>query len=331
MNSERGRVAAEQLLPPVFLARLGLILPPEVYQSTLASFAEPGRCTFRVNTLKTTIADCVSELRLLGLELQPWDFIGEGFSVSAQQRQTLVYTAAHERGDIYIQNYSSMVPPRILKVEPGQEVLDLAAAPGGKTLHLAAIMGDKGRLAAVELVKQRFHRLRRNVERSGASIVHLYCKDGGAVGRQVPGRFDRVLLDAPCSSESRFALAQPKSWSYWSEKKIVQMQRKQKQLLYSAVLASKPGGLIAYSTCSFAPEENELVVAHVLKKFAGQLSLEEIDLPLPNTMAGLAQWRGREINPALQRAVRILPTATMSGFFVCLLRKHQESVGFSRS
>jgi 16S rRNA (cytosine1407-C5)-methyltransferase len=320
-NSKPEQAVADKL-PPAFLERLRLILPQQYYQSALASFAQPGRCTFRVNTLKTTIAGCISDLRLLGLELRPWEFIAEGFSVAAEQREALVYAAAHQRGEIYIQNYSSMVPPRLLKVEPGQEVLDLAAAPGGKTLHLAAIMGDRGRLAAVELVKRRFHRLRHNVERSGASIVHLYCKDGSVVGRQVPGRFNRVLLDAPCSSESRFTLAQPKSWSYWSENKIAQMQRKQKQLLYSAVLAAKPGGLIAYSTCSFAPEENELVVAHVLKKFAGQLSLEEIDLPIANTMAGLGQWRGREINPALQRAVRILPTATMSGFFVCLLRKH---------
>jgi NOL1/NOP2/sun family putative RNA methylase len=322
MNSEHDLSAAEQQLPPIFLERLQLILPQQCYRETLASFADPGRCTFRVNTLKTTVAECIGELRLLRLDPLPGEFINEAYSVPWEQRETLVYCAAHERGDIYIQDYSSMVPPALLQLAPGQEVLDLAAAPGGKTLHIAAIMENRGRLAAVELAKQRFHRLRNNIERGGADIVHLYCKDGSKVGRQVPGRFDRVLLDAPCSSESRFSLARPKSWSYWSENKIGQMQRKQKMLLYSAVLATKPGGLIAYSTCSFAPEENELVVAHVLKKFAGQLSLEAIELPLANTMSGLEQWRGRAINPELRHALRILPNETMSGFFVCLLRKH---------
>ena len=322
MTSEHDLSAAEQQLPPGFLKRLQHILPPTSYRDTLASFADPGRCTFRINTLKAGVADCIAELRLLGLDPLPGEFIDEAYSVSREQRETLVYCEAHERGDIYIQDYSSMVPPALLQLAPGQEVLDLAAAPGGKTLHIAAIMANRGRLAAVELAKQRFHRLRNNIERGGADIVHLYCKDGGVVGRQVPGRFDRVLLDAPCSSESRFSLAQPKSWSYWSENKISQMQRKQKQLLYSAVLATRPGGLIAYSTCSFAPEENELVVAHVLKKFSGQLSLEAIELPLANTMSGLDQWRGRAINPELRHALRILPNETMSGFFVCLLRKH---------
>jgi 16S rRNA (cytosine1407-C5)-methyltransferase len=312
----------QQQLPQRFVERLQQILPRRHYARVLASFAAPSRCTFRVNTLTTTVVDCITELRGLGLEPQPWAFASNAFSVPQEQRRTLAYADAHERGDLYMQNFSSLVPPLLLQVAPGQEVLDLAAAPGGKTLHLAAIMGNHGRLAAVELVKARFHRLRRNVEQGGASIVHLYCKDGSRVGRQVPARFDRVLLDAPCSSESRFSLQQPRTWAYWSENKIAQMQRKQKQLLYSAVLAAKPGGLIAYSTCSFAPEENELVIAHVLKKFGEQLAVEAIELPFDNTLPGLDHWRDRALNPQLHGAVRILPTETMSGFFVCLLRKH---------
>ena len=130
-----------------------------------------------------------------------------------------------------------------------------------------------------------------------------------------------MLLDAPCSSEARFKLAQPESWQYWSERKILEMQRKQKQLLYSAVLAAKPGAPVVYSTCSFAPEENEAVVAHVLKKFSGRLQVEPLQLPFENAIPGLTQWRGKVFDSQVAGAVRILPTDTMGGFFVCLLRK----------
>lgn len=309
-------------MPPLFIERLQEILPGDRYRAVLAGFSPRSRCTFRVNTLRLSVADCLEQLRELALEAEPWGFIPEAFSVPVAQRERLVHSGLFERGDIYVQNFSSMLPPVLLQARAGEEVLDLAAAPGGKTLHLAAMMSDRGRLAAVEVVKSRFHRLRLNVERSSASIVALYCKDGRKVGRQVGERFDRVLLDAPCSSESRFELERPESWQYWSEHKIADMQRKQKQLLYSAVLAAKPGAPIVYSTCSFAPEENELVISHVLKKFDGRLSVEPVVLPFPNTMAGLTLWRGKTLNPQVERAVRILPTDTMDGFFICALRKH---------
>ena len=98
--------------------------------------------------------------------------------------------------------------------------MDLAAAPGGKTLHMAALMQNKGRIAAVESVRSRFFRLRRNLEQFGVKIADTYLKDGAQVWRVRPEHFDRVLLDAPCSGEGRFTTTDPKSFAYWSEKKI---------------------------------------------------------------------------------------------------------------
>lgn len=321
MSHDTPPVSAEELLPPLFVERLQQILPGQAYQRVMQSWSSPRRCTFRINTLQLPVEQALEKLCEQGLAPEPWEWLEEGFSVSATARQELVHSAMFERGEIYIQNYSSMVPPVLLDPQAGEEILDLAAAPGGKTLHLAALMQNQGRLAAVEVVKSRFHRLRLNVQRGGASIVALYHKDGIKVGRQVGGRFDRVLLDSPCSSEARFKLESPDSWQYWSERKIAQMQRKQKQLLYSAVLATKTGGRIVYSTCSFAPEENEAVVSHVLKKFAGLLEVEAVELPFDNTMSGLTEWRGRAFNPQLAAAVRLLPSETMDGFFICSLRK----------
>lgn len=313
--------SAEEELPPLFLARLREILPDPVYGEVLQTWSRPRHCTFRINTLLLGVEEGLEQLQAQGFEPRPCPWLPEGFSLQPAAREALVHSEMASSGAIYIQDYSSMVPPMVLAPGAGEEVLDLAAAPGGKTLHMAAMMQDLGRLAAVEVVKSRFHRLRANVERSGASIIALYHKDGSKVGRQVAGRFDRVLLDAPCSSEARFKPGSPESWQYWSERKIAQMQRKQKQLLYSAVLAAKAGACIVYSTCSYAPEENEAVISHLLKKFSGALEVEPLHLPFDNTMAGLGEWRGKAFNPQVTGAVRILPSETMDGFFVCALRK----------
>ena len=186
---------------------------------------------------------------------------------------------------------------------------------------MAAMMENRGRIAAVEPVKGRFFRLRRNLETFGVSIVDTYLKDGREVGWKVPERFDRVLLDAPCSSEARFTTTDSSSYSHWNEKKVKEVQRKQKKLIASAVAALKPGGTLVYSTCSFSPEENELVVQHALKKFAGQLTVEPIGLDLENFRRGLSEWKQKKLRPELSRCVRVLPTSIMHGFFLCKLRK----------
>ena len=128
-------------------------------------------------------------------------------------------------------------------MKPEESVLDLAA--GGKTLQMACMMNNQGALSAVEPVKNRFFKLKANLEQQGASFVKTYLTDGRTVGGKCPERFDRVLLDAPCSSESRFTQLNPDSWSHWSIKKVKEVARKQKKLLMSALYSLKPGGVAA--------------------------------------------------------------------------------------
>ena len=116
-------------------------------------------------------------------------------------------------------------------------------------------------------------------------------------------------------------MGEPKSWAYWSEKKIAEMNRKQRKLLYSAVQCLKPGGILVYSTCTFAPEENEAVVDRALGQFGDALDVEDIELSFDNAEPGLAQWRGKAFDGRLRRARRIVPQGAMEGFFVCCLRK----------
>jgi 16S rRNA (cytosine1407-C5)-methyltransferase len=223
-------------------------------------------------------------------------------------------------GRIYIQGLSSQLAAIILDPRPGETVLDLAAAPGGKTLHIAALMHNEGQLSAVEPVKHRFFKLKANLERGDASMVKTYLRDGREVGNKVPERFDRVLLDAPCSSEARIRSGRPETWAHWSEKKIKEVARKQKRLLISAIRALKPGGTLLYSTCSFAPEENELVIQDALRRYP-EMKVIPADIPVDNVQQGLSEWAGKSLNPEVKKCTRILPNQHMDGFFLCLLQK----------
>jgi 16S rRNA (cytosine1407-C5)-methyltransferase len=160
-----------------------------------------------------------------------------------------------------------------------------------------------------------------NLRRCGVTNVQFYQRDGRSVGRLVPERFDRVLLDAPCSSESRMRWLDQQSFEHWSLRKIRETQRKQKSLLRSAYAALKPGGVMVYCTCSFAPEENELVVNALLKKTDARL-LPIADAP-KHTRSGLTRWMGKELNSMLTYSLRIIPKGPWDGFYLALIEKPQ--------
>ena len=226
---------------------------------------------------------------------------------------------AASSGKVYIQNPSSLLAVRVLDPQPGEEVLDLAAAPGGKTIAMAAIMGNTGRIAAVEPIKGRFHRLRANVARCGVTNVAFYQRDGRGVGKAVPERFDRVLLDAPCSSEARMRWDDPASFKHWSRRKVKETQRKQKSLLRSAYAALKPGGTLVYCTCSFGVEENEAVVQHLLEKSDAQV--QPIEQRPAHSMSGVSQWQNKALSGPLAHTLRVVPHDVWDGFYIARLSK----------
>ena len=308
-------------LPESFVQRLAEILPRDRFGGCLESFSQLKPTSFRVNRLRTTEEGLLEELESEGFGLTRIPWSSGVFPIDPDQRRQLTDSAAFSEGRIYIQGLSSMLAPLVLDPRPGETVLDLAAAPGGKTLQMAAMMENRGRISAVESVRGRFFRLKANLERHGATLVRGYLMDGRAVGAKVPERFDRVLLDAPCSSEARFTTRDKASWAHWSLKKIKESARKQKRLLDSAIRSLKPGGTLLYCTCSFAPEENEMILDGQLRRYQGQLSIEPLELPLDNIQPGLVEWRGKTLNEDLVGAVRILPTSEMDGFFLCRLRK----------
>ncbi len=308
-------------LPEAFVERLSDILPASDLAPTLESFSRPRSASFRINTLVADSEEVVGELEGDGLELRQVGWLPTAYVVPSVQRRQLLDSSANREGRIYVQNLSSMIPPLALDARPGEEILDLTAAPGSKTHQLACAMENTGRITAVEVVRARYYKLRDNMERLGADCVRPFFQDGTRTWRHRPEFFDRVLLDAPCSSEGRFRSNVPDTTKYWSPRKVSEMSRKQRRLLYSAIRCLKPGGTLVYSTCSFSPEENEVVVHKLVAKFDGAVRIAPIPMEHPQFRDGLTWWRGREFNDSMSMTRRILPNASMDGFFVCRLEK----------
>ncbi len=310
-------------LPEAFSERLEKIVPREHFNAIIQTFDTPKRVTFRFNPLKTTPSELEAELARDGIvyERVRWDILEGVYRINPEDKLRLTQTSAFYEGRLYIQNLSSMIAPVLLAPKPEETVLDLAAAPGGKTLMLAGMMQNTGWLSAVELQRERFFRLCDNLKHQGVTNAHTYMTDGRSVGKKCPEMFDRILLDAPCSSEARFKTHEPKSMSYWSIHKVKETSKLQRRLLLSAFDALKPGGKLLYSTCSFSPEENESPLQHLLERHGERLKTIPLTLPFDNIQKPLIRWGKEVYDERIQNAVRILPTDTIDGFFICLLEK----------
>ncbi|MFA6144471.1 MAG: RsmB/NOP family class I SAM-dependent RNA methyltransferase [Sulfurimonas sp.] len=312
-------------LPEAFKERLEKIVPPEQFSVILKTFDTPKQVTFRVNTLKSTPQKLETELTKANIPFETvgWQttFLEGVYRISPEHKLALTQTDAFYSGRLYIQNLSSMIAPILLAPRPEETVLDLAAAPGGKTLMLAGMMENTGWLSAVELSRERFFRMCDNLKSQGVTNAHTYMTDGRSVGKKCPEMFDRILLDAPCSSEARFKTHDPKSMSFWSIHKVKETSKLQRRLLLSAFDALKVGGRLLYSTCSFSPEENESPLQHLLERHGEHLKTLPLTLPFDNIQKPLKRWGKEVYDERIQNGVRILPTDTIDGFFICLLEK----------
>lgn len=309
-------------LPNAFLDRLREIIAAEDYDDVLRSFGEPRDVGFRVNTLRASLGDLLAEFSSAGLHPSTIDGIAEALIVPYDERSALLDSPAAQENRIYVQDLASQLVVEILDPQPGEHILDLCAAPGSKTGQIAARMNNDGEIAAVEAVRPRFFRMRANLEAQGAGTVRTFHRDGSTVWRHRPDYFDRVLLDAPCSTEGRFRTEDPDSTRFWHPKKNREMARKQFRLLESGLKSLRPGGTLVYSTCTFAPEENEGVLDRILEQFEGAVYLEELRLPdWCRPQIPLTSWKRTTFSEPIQHARRLLPTRFNEAFFVARLRR----------
>ena len=311
-----------EALPPEFVERLHRILNDDDFGTAIHTMNEPRRTSFRVNTLRADVEPTVHALREAGIKVASIDWYDAAFYVEPAFRQALLESEAYRAQHIYVQNAASMLPVLPLAPTPAEHVLDLAAAPGSKTLQIVCEMDNEGEVAAVEIVRERFYKLNNLLKLQGAEIVRTFLRNGMTVWRHRPDHFDRVLLDAPCSSEGRFHTSRPETFAYWSPRKVKEMARKQRKLLSSAVKSLRPGGILVYSTCSYAPEENELALTDILIEFEGKLEVEPFEPRLPNMRRPLEEWDGREVHrDVVEHARRVVPDDLCDGFFICRMRK----------
>lgn len=308
------------MLPPAFLARLPRLVPAEQLDVVLRAFTRRPT-TFRINTLKATRDAVVAELSARDFQVDAVSWYADAFVLRNKSKRELIETAPYTRGEIYVQSLSSMLPPLILDPQPGERVCDLTAAPGSKTTQIAALMRNTGEIVANDRSKIRLSKLVANLKLQGVTNVRTRLASGEDLWKKFPDYFDRVLVDAPCSLEGRFEAGNEKSFGDWSLRKVEFLSAIQCHLLRSAVTMTKPGGIIVYSTCTLAPEENERVIDWMLKKEPDHLQVEPIDFPLENILPGITHWEGDEFSPPVRNAIRILPSELMEGFFVAKLRK----------
>ncbi len=281
---------------------------------------------FRVNRLSDYAGNPLKELEFEGFPLIRINHVPGAAILAPKHRKMLLSSVAYVEKRIYVQNLASMLPVLSLRPMTGERILDLAAAPGSKTLQIAEAAGSTAEIAAVEVNRGRFFKLRANLDAYGASHVRTFFRDGSSVWRHRPEYFDRVLLDAPCSSEGRFLVGEPGTWAYWSAKKASEMVRKQRRLLFSAIQAARPGGVIVYSTCSLSAEENEGTVSRALHRFSGALTSESLDMDFSEISLPMSSWKGKEFHPDVQNARRVLPSERMEGFFICKLVKKASTI-----
>ena len=224
-------------------------------------------------------------------------------------------------GLCHAQEEAALLPTTMLDVRPGDRVLDLCAAPGGKTARIAFALGNRGTVIANDVSRHRMPALRDSLDRLGIVNVSVTRADGGSLPSAI-GTFDRVLVDAPCSGEGTVRKISGAA-AHFGASNARRLQGRQVALLRKAVQRCRPGGRIVYATCSFAPEENEAVVDAILRDDAGRsLRVVEVDLPGLTTSPGVTAWEGTRYAEDVRRAIRLWPHHNdTGGFFAVAIDK----------
>jgi NOL1/NOP2/sun family putative RNA methylase len=305
--------APGEVLPEAFRQRMEALLGQES-EAFFAALRDPP-AGLRVNTLRLSVE---AFRELAPFALAPLAYPPEGFRVAADERPGR--HPYHAAGLYYLQDPGAMAVGALLDPRPGERVLDLAAAPGGKATHLAARMADTGLLVANDVQPARTRELAGNLERCGVTNAVVTREPAERLAEHFGAWFDRVLLDAPCSGEAMF----PKSEAAragWSPAAVAGCARRQTDLLAQAARLVRPGGLLVYSTCTFSPEEDEEVMARFLRDHP-DFEATRLEI-VPGAAPGEPEWVPPRLRrPGIERALRLWPHRVPgAGHFVAGFRR----------
>ncbi len=303
--------------PIEFTERYARFIPD--FDRFLETMLTPLPRVFRVNTLKAQPEEVLPLLADFKPEPLPYAPLG----YVARNGNGLGRNILHFLGLIYIQEAASMVPVLVLNPRPGERVLDIAAAPGSKTTQMAAMMKNTGLIIANDISSDRVRGLIGNIDRMGCLNVVVCRTDGIVLAKKLTGFCDRVLVDAPCSSEGTIRKTR-EALRRWSVNAIQRFTQVQKGMICAGYQALKPGGVMVYSTCTIAPEENEGVVAYLLRRFP-EAEVLPFDVPGLVMRPALLEWQETSFPPAITHCRRILPHDNdTEAFFIALIRKPRD-------
>ena len=279
----------------------------ELTKKIIEGYRKNRPVTFRVNTLKSNIEEVKSVLEENNIKYTNPLWSREAFILENIEEKDIEKLEIYKEGKIYLQSLSSMLPPIILDPKEGQDILDMTAAPGGKTTQIAALTKNEANITACEINKIRAERLKYNIEKQGANVYVLETDS-----RKINSffSFDRILLDAPCSGSGTISLNK-NNLDNFTLNLIEKCKKSQFELLSKALQILKPGQEMVYSTCSILQEENEDIILNLLKKEKVRImpikfeGVEEIDL-LPTKIQG---------------TICVMPSKMYEGFFVAKIRK----------
>lgn len=306
------------MLPKEFLKRMQSLLGEE-FPAFESSFEKEPYKALRVNTEKISAEDF---LRISPFTLRRVPWTENGFYYEAGEQPG--HHPFHEAGLYYIQEPSAMAPAVFMEAAPGERILDLCAAPGGKTTQLAAAMGGEGLLIANEIHPARARILSENVERMGLCNTVVTNEAPGKLAEFFPGYFDKILVDAPCSGEGMFRKNE-EAIQEWSPENVRLCSQRQDEILDAAVRMLRPGGRLIYSTCTFAPEEDEGSVSRFLQRHPA-FSIHSVKKP-EGFLTGRPDWVENPA-PGLKDTLRLMPHRIEGeGHYLAVLQREGESIG----
>ncbi len=302
------------IFPARFIERYQSIIPD--FSEFLSVLQKPLLQSFRINTLKTNTNEILSRFADIKTEQIPW----YEFGFRLKEKVNLGDRVEHKNGLIYIQESVSMLPAIVLESKPHEKILDMTAAPGSKTTQIAEIMKNTGLIVANDLSLKRIGVLIDNIERMEVINTVITKYAGQKLGYLMPEYFDRVLLDAPCSLEGTIRNT-PQVLTNWKETTIKRLSKLQKGLINSAYKCLKKSGILVYSTCTFAPEENEAVIDYLLKKNPDAVC-EPIKIDGLKTRPTVLNWRESHFDNSIKNTIRVYPQDNdTEGFYIAKIKK----------
>ena len=302
-------------LPERFEKRMRELLGAE-YEAFEKGYDAEHAAGLRVNTMKLS-PEKFETIAPVAVRKIPWVKNGFYYNADVEQPAKHPYYFA---GLYYIQEPSAMTPAAVLPVAPGERVLDLCAAPGGKSTELAAKLCGEGVLVSNDISNSRAKALLKNLELFGTKNAVIVSEPPAKLAERFTGYFDKILVDAPCSGEGMFRKS-PAIMKNWEQYGVEYYQKLQREILPSAVKMLRPGGMLLYSTCTFSPEEDEDTLAFLLREYP---ELSVVDSPL--SYEGFAPGRPEWVNgpEEIKKAIRIWPHRLEGeGHFVALLQKSE--------